>query len=220
MLTLTRTQPSPGLMLYSVSYILAMAFQPTGQQSPRHIPGQHPSFCPAYIGVFKQAVHDYTRFTEIGIGKILCHEGPQVTVFIISLASYGLIKSSVHVATQELCRVFACHFPDPFVPEIRYKWTYSNKATEQDLFYTRDFSCRVAKNIKRTPLRHSVPPFEPLLKILKALKLEGNMKEGYNALVYMDRCHQSKHTPSAASLHSLEDTLIRVYEASNDLQVR
>lgn len=92
----------------------------------------------------------------------------------------------------------------PFPRSLR---TYSIKAT--------------GKKFKRTPPRHSAPPFELLLlKIRKVLKLEDYVKEGRKALVYMDRCHQSKHVPSAPSLQSLEDTLIRVYEASNIFQVR
>ena len=49
------------------------------------------------------------------------------------------------------------------------------------------------------------------------------VKEGHNALLYMNRCHNKGHVPSARSLHSLEHTLIRVhkaYRASSALQVR
>ena len=50
-------------------------------------------------------------------------------------------------------------------------------------------------------------------------KLEQYVKEGQNALLYINRCHDTDHVPSAASLHSLEHTLIRVHKASNVLQV-
>lgn len=59
---------------FSVSYILAMASQHTCRQPPRHIPGRHPTFCRACL----EAVQDYARFTEFGVGKTLCHEGPQL----------------------------------------------------------------------------------------------------------------------------------------------
>ena len=51
------------------------------------------------------------------------------------------------------------------------------------------------------------------------LKLVQYVKEGHNALLYINRCHDTGHVPSAASLHSLEHTLIRVHKASNALQV-
>ena len=53
----------------------------------------------------------------------------------------------------------------------------------------------------------------------QVLKLEQYVKEGQNALMYINRCHDTDHVPSAASLHSLEHTLIRVHRASNTLQV-
>lgn len=45
------------------------------------------------------------------------------------------------------------------------------------------------------------------------------MKEGHNALLYINRCHDTGHVPSVASLQSLEHTLVRVHKASNALQV-
>lgn len=51
------------------------------------------------------------------------------------------------------------------------------------------------------------------------LKLVQYVKEGHNALLYINRCHDTGHVPSAASLQSLEHTLIRVHKASNALQV-
>ena len=54
----------------------------------------------------------------------------------------------------------------------------------------------------------------------QVLKLVQYVKEGHNALLYINRCHDTGHVPSAASLQSLEHTLIRVHKASNALQVR
>jgi len=53
----------------------------------------------------------------------------------------------------------------------------------------------------------------------QVLKLVQYVKEGHNALLYINRCHDTGHVPSAASLQSLEHTLIRVHKASNALQV-
>lgn len=51
------------------------------------------------------------------------------------------------------------------------------------------------------------------------LKLAQYVEEGKNVLRYMERCHNTGHVPSAASLPCLEHTLIRVDKASNELQV-
>lgn len=55
--------------------------------------------------------------------------------------------------------------------------------------------------------------------VVQVLKLVQYVKEGHNALLYINRCHDTGHVPSAASLQSLEHTLIRVHKASNALQV-
>lgn len=54
----------------------------------------------------------------------------------------------------------------------------------------------------------------------QVLKLVQYVKEGHNALLYINRCHDTGHVPSAASLQSLEHTLVRVHKASNALQVK
>ena len=59
-----------------------------------------------------------------------------------------------------------------------------------------------------------------LVCCLQVMKLVQYVKEGHNALLYINRCHDTGHVPSAASLQSLEHTLIRVHMASNALQVR
>lgn len=59
----------------------------------------------------------------------------------------------------------------------------------------------------------------PTLTPTKVQKLIQYVKEGHNALLYINRCHDTGHVPSAASLQSLEHTLIRVHKASNALQV-
>ncbi|CAN0089012.1 unnamed protein product, partial [Ectocarpus sp. 12 AP-2014] len=50
------------------------------------------------------------------------------------------------------------------------------------------------------------------------LNLGQYVKEGHNSLLYMNRCHDKGHVPSAKSLESPENTLIRVHKANNTLK--
>lgn len=65
-----------------------------------------------------------------------------------------------------------------------------------------------------------LPPRHHHYLLEQVQKLIQYVKEGHNALLYINRCHDTGHVPSAASLQSLEHTLIRVHKASNALQVR
>lgn len=67
---------------------------------------------------------------------------------------------------------------------------------------------------------HSLSRLREYFRNLKVLSLVQYVKEGQNALLYLNHCYDTGHVPSAHSLRELEYTLIRVHKASNALQVR
>lgn len=99
------------------------------------------------------------------------------------------------------------------------------------VFLPRSHRAEELRNIYQEDIHYFVQHGSSLLKKLhrtrpasqnseQVLKLVQYVKEGHNALLYINRCHDTGHVPSAASLQSLEHTLIRVHKASNALQVR
>lgn len=97
-------------------------------------------------------------------------------------------------------------------------------------WFGRSHRAEELRNIYQEDIHYFVQHGSSLLKKLhktrpasqnseQVLKLVQYVKEGHNALLYINRCHDTGHVPSAASLQSLEHTLIRVHKASNALQV-
>ncbi|CAN0259554.1 unnamed protein product, partial [Discosporangium mesarthrocarpum] len=82
---------------------------------------------------------------------------------------------------------------------------------QEDIHYFVQHGSKLLKKLNKSrPQSHSSDQVKKLVQYVK---------EGHNALLYMNRCHDAGHVPSAASLLSLEHTLVRVHKASNALQI-
>ena len=119
----------------------------------------------------------------------------------------------------------ASHPSTPSLSLSLSRWPHSVCGSATPSVCVEDLRNNFSKDI-RTFVQHGSRLLEELVKARptsqsseKVQKLHQYVQEGHNAVLYMNKCHDTDHVPSAASLKSLEDTVIRVQKAGKALQV-